>query len=285
MKKLFNVKTFIVFFVLFIGLMVFGTFFDLQVSNVLYTGGNLFTKICAVAGAGFPCGVAVCAAAVMMIASDNKKYKSVTIVKWLIAMCGDAYALYTMIGDVLKEGGSKIVVIIELLLLAIFSITFYLKIRNYKNKRKLVLFSLAIFSIIAGGSIVIIALKKISARPRMRLIVKYPLIKFCDWYNFDQTQKIKYIAQGISEGEFNSFPSAHAFFSTSTCCLWMIASFNEKLKGKELLLFIVGVLYSITICVTRIICGAHFVTDASVGFMVGIVSQFVCYMVYLRKLN
>lgn len=285
MKKVYNLKTFIVLCVLIVGCLVVGSLYDMQISNVLYNNNDSFAKACAVVGAGFPAGVAVCAAAVMMIVSDNRKFKSVTIIKWIIAIAGAFFGLYTMAGDVLKEGGSIIVLIVELVVLAVFSFLFYLRIRKYDDKKRLVLYSLALFSIVAGGGIVTLILKKFFARPRMRLLISHPLINFTEWYSPDNAQKIKYLAQGIAEGEFKSFPSSHAFFSTCAALLWVIPTFHDKLKGKELLFFIIGIIYSIVLCITRVICGAHFVSDVTIGFAIGIISQFVCYFVYLRYLK
>ena len=113
-------------------------------------------------------------------------------------------------------------------------------------------------------------LKSNFPRPRYRLVVQgYENIGFRPWYMplGDTTKFIN--DMGIDKGEFRSFPSGHSILSM--CMVMVLQSltwFSEKLKDKRIILLVLGVAFSMIIIFTRLILGAHYLTDVSAGAII-----------------
>ena len=113
-------------------------------------------------------------------------------------------------------------------------------------------------------------LKSNFPRSRYRLVVQgYENIGFRPWYMplGDTTKFIN--DMGIDKGEFRSFPSGHSILSM--CMVMVLQSltwFSEKLKDKRIILLVLGVAFSMIIIFTRLILGAHYLTDVSAGAII-----------------
>lgn len=284
MKRLFNSKTYIIVGITFIVLLAIGTLFDYQISSKLYIGSNLFSDIFVAIGV-MPSAFAASVGAIMVVLSDNKRYKSVTFVKWFIAIGSFTYGFYSMYSDITDELNSIVPYIICAVILIGLLVLVYLVLRNYKNKTVLVLFGLALISTVAGGSVVTLLFKKIFARPRMRLLESESSIEFHRWFQSAKDIREAYIAKGIAKSEFKSFPSGHALGSSCMSLIWVTCCFNKKYEGKEVLFFLIGLGFALVTSFSRLICGAHFLSDVVVSIMINLFTQFVCYRVYLKNLK
>ena len=77
---------------------------------------------------------------------------------------------------------------------------------------------------------------------------------------------------GIGAGEFRSFPSGHSILSISMVFILPSMSwFFPKLKEKKILLGVIGLLFSMIVMFTRLILGAHYLSDVSAGAIIGTV--------------
>ena len=75
---------------------------------------------------------------------------------------------------------------------------------------------------------------------------------------------------GIDVGEFRSFPSGHSILSISmVIILQSLSWFSTKLKGKKILLGVAGLIFAVIIMFTRLVLGAHYVSDISAGAIIG----------------
>jgi len=75
---------------------------------------------------------------------------------------------------------------------------------------------------------------------------------------------------GIESSEFRSFPSGHSILSMSV--VYVLQSFSwffPKLKSEKLGLGITGAIFAVMIMLTRVVLGAHYVSDVSAGAIVG----------------
>lgn len=284
MKKLFKMRNYIITVVMFAALVVVGSLFDYQIALKINIGPNLFSKILEIVGY-FPASLLAGIGAIMILLSDNHRYKVVSFTKWFIAIGSFSYGFYYLYDGLKEILGSLIYVGVAALVLIGLYVLAYLLLRNCTNKNKLALFGLALISMVCAGNLVSIVSKRIFARPRMRLILSEKSIEFKNWWEMSRDIKEAYIAKGIASEEFKSFPSGHALNSCYFSALWTLCSFNEKLKNKEGLIFIIGLFLSLLTSFSRMLCGAHFLTDVTFGMMACLFCQFVCYKVYLRKLD
>lgn len=127
-------------------------------------------------------------------------------------------------------------------------------------------------------------LKNVFHRPRYRTaVIGYGGIGFVPWYTPFSGASGYIAVLGISKGEFRSFPSGHSILSISV--VYMIQSltwFFPKLKEKALQLSTGGFFFGVFIMITRMILGAHYLTDVSAGAMIGITLSLVHILIQHR---
>lgn len=121
-------------------------------------------------------------------------------------------------------------------------------------------------------------LKKIGGRPRYRFLVdnRYDVsndgVSFLSWYQF---QPFK------THGDmFKSWPSGHTATATQVMLLACMAPvLRFKFKNSDIVLFMIGLAYTLFIAFSRILYGAHFLSDVSFGMLVGTLLLFVAAIV------
>ena len=119
-------------------------------------------------------------------------------------------------------------------------------------------------------------LKSLFHRPRYRTVVLgYEGIGFVPWYKPFHGVSEFVETLGIRKGEFRSFPSGHGVLSISMVyVLESLTWFFPKLKNRGLVLCLFGFLFGTTIMLTRMILGAHYLSDVSAGAMIGTLLSF-----------
>lgn len=115
--------------------------------------------------------------------------------------------------------------------------------------------------------IVINIVKILWARPRMRMITAMN-VDFQPWWVIGSEMKDSLMALGVVSEEFKSFPSGHTGNAACMMLLSALPLICSSLKGKESLLFVVGIIFTLLVAFSRIIMGAHFLTDVTVGMTV-----------------
>ena len=121
------------------------------------------------------------------------------------------------------------------------------------------------------------AVKLIFCRPRYRLLIQeIPGIEFHPWY-LPFAGSGRFINDmGVDWNDFRSFPSGHALQSMGLIfSLPPLAEVYGCLKGRRSVLFAAGAVFGILVCVSRMVMGAHFLSDVSMGALLGVISGFV----------
>ena len=135
------------------------------------------------------------------------------------------------------------------------------------------------------------AIKLFIHRPRYRYMVYYGGDEyFYNWWeSFSQYKsfigwnKVKYGLE-ITKEEFKSFPSGHSGAAIVTAVVLPFASrFFPKLKGKELFFFYGGVAYGALMMFTRLLVGAHYLTDTCMGALIVMVVFYFANEICIRK--
>lgn len=259
-----------------VGLMVVGSFYDLQISEALLNEGNPVAILGAAYG-WYPVGIAVMAAGILLAQYRDREPRGI-------------FALQTAAGSVMAGGAGLILVFIplhymdrvELSLVAVIVVAADLVIvsaigwllivgtRDLSPERA-VQAAIALVVVAVVEVVVVAVLKNAWERPRMRLLVEDPAIGFEPWWHIGLTGQEQLVGD-IPSNDFKSFPSAHTSNAAMMIMLTVIPFLKEGWARWRPWLFWFGALWAGLVAFTRIIAGAHFLTDTVVGFTV----TFVC---------
>lgn len=143
---------------------------------------------------------------------------------------------------------------------------------------------IALFIILLLAFITMQSLKYTFNRPRYRTVVQeYEGIGFVPWYTRFEGAAEYAELYGINGDEFLSFPSGHSILSISA--MYILPSFAwifPKLKKHQFLLVLTGFMFGLAIMLTRMILGAHYLSDVSMGAMIGTVLSLAYTVIQLR---
>jgi len=283
MKKL-RIPLLITALILIIGL-ILGSFFDLQISQTLFRERNGF-GIFMSAFSLIP-GYALFSiiGGAMLANSKIQKNKGVRIFLYIIAVIAILASSYLSGKEIFslngynKEGFGYLVLGCAICLVfqaGAFYLGYYLFKNSQNEKLWLALFILVVGLVIAliGGTVLF---KAIMNRPRYRLVqTGFEHIKFYNWFERCTNSK-GYIALGAAKEDFKSFPSGHAGASMllALSLAFILPLAKPNLAKYSIWLFIGGVAYSLLVMFTRILVGAHFLSDVSMGGLLVVVFSYI----------
>ena len=134
-------------------------------------------------------------------------------------------------------------------------------------------------SLILGTTVV----KNIFHRPRYRIAVYNEYCYFYPWWERCSDYRSIMNMYDLSKEEFKSFPSGH----TSVCALSMFfVIMYPFVTGKELkhqlIYFYAGLAYTLFVAFTRILVGAHYLSDVGMGGLISLVCTYLFYEVIIH---
>lgn len=115
------------------------------------------------------------------------------------------------------------------------------------------------------------------SRPRPRLLFAgYEGIEFCPWYQqFSGAEKFM-DAYGIGKDAFKSFPSGHSLQAAALLTAYYgLSLVYPRLQQKLSLALAVSIVFALVVMACRMILGAHFLSDVSVGALLSVVAFLV----------
>ena len=264
--------------------MILGFFFDLKISQAIATPGTGFGLAFSVVAPtlGF-CGLAALGGAIFKIGLDKKDSKGIKITCLIVGILAVGVSIYFGGQEFFGENGyyKAAPMIVGYLIAAIvhagaFVGGFFLA-KNNKNDKAwiyiLVAMGVAFIALVAFTT----GLKAIFHRPRYRLLVAqndtslfYRLFARCGNYKELMTQ------YGVTSEEFKSFPSGHTC-EASVLIIFVVFMpfFNEKLTKLQLPCFVVAFAIVILTGLSRILAGAHYLSDVSTGAFVTLLTLLV----------
>ena len=259
----------------YIILFILGSFLDLKISNGLYINtfaGNIFSAFGLILGYGaiaLYCGLLFGLA----LKHNNKILKiCLIIISILVFIAGVYFSSHEMV----STNGLNLSGIGYFIMAIAIDLVFYLPISYFGYKLSLNLkgdkmWLLVLIMIIAMGIAIILgglAIKEIFHRPRYRTVIKeIEGIEFHNWWK--PFKEYKNYLNIVNKEEFKSFPSGHATTSMIAMAgLAYLPIFIPKLKDKQVLLTYIAFIYSLFISYTRIMAGAHYLTDVSAGSII-----------------
>ena len=135
-------------------------------------------------------------------------------------------------------------------------------------------------SLIIGTTVV----KNIFHRPRYRIAVYGGYCDFYNWWERCVDYKSIMNMHDIAKEEFKSFPSGH----TSVCAMTMLGVvILPFVLGKEVkhqvLYFYLALAYTLFVAFTRILVGAHYLSDVGMGGLITVVCLYMYYEIIIHE--
>lgn len=118
-------------------------------------------------------------------------------------------------------------------------------------------------------------LKPFFGRARYRLMnVTEDFSEFTRWYRFNVGKKVsaEQLLMGIGKDGYKSFPSGHTTAAAMVIALSTLFSTVKIDKRRETLTFYASVIYVFAVAYSRIMMGAHYLTDVTAGATIGLIS-------------
>lgn len=251
MKKSFYLTGIILFICLLIG-----TFFDLQIDQFVFIKDNGFSYF-------FEHLAPVIFATVLMIGAAlifwTLSFKTAKKLLW--GFNGLIYVLVTLLGIFLCYAYIRLWGLIYGLIAATLIVLQVRKIPDTLAKN----YRLAGTAILITGfcsMITVESIKPIVGRVRFRSMQEnFDL--FTRWY---QINGDKYLSAVPLKEEIKSFPSGHSQWAGTTLSLSLLAMVTPKWQDKEKLIYWITVGYAAVLMLSRMMQGAHFLSDVTVGF-------------------
>ena len=260
----------------FLALFIVGTFLDLQINQALFSDKNTFGLIVSVIGTTPGYGMfAIIGGGFLSLFFKKEEYKTWMRVLFLIATLGCLGASTYFAGrEFFGPNGFYWVAksfwgyFISLPVMVCFTYFGYVLTRKVDNKNLWIILLVALvafaFALTAGVTL----FKSIFHRPRFRAI-DGTLIPYYPWYERCVNYKGYMETYGLTSEEFKSFPSGHAAASMGVPLIAVfLPLIDEKYRKYRLPIFIGGLVFSLLVMFSRMLVGAHFLSDVSMGAMI-----------------
>lgn len=265
-------------------LMGIGSLWDYQISLFFYDPYNIFGVFLASYG-HLPALLCMAVAGTLLLRMIDQSMKIKMIFYYALAFLFNLIAVIGIaLGPLLyiPEMTTLLSLVIAIGIVGIVDVLVYQLSLHASHEiiNKIVLFILLVVVI---EQLVINGIKIVWERPRMRLISSRNDVSFQPWWVIGNSIKEQLMASGISSEEFKSFPSGHTANAACAMILCTLPLLDKRLKGKENLLFFIGVCFTFLVAFSRIIMGAHFLTDVVVGMAIGLMIQIVIVQFVFKK--
>lgn len=251
-----------------IGLFVFLAFYDLPITQALYDPRNAFGRIFEFLGEQPFQFFAVLASALLFRLRDRSTLWKNILFGVLFAILAIFFTGYGggqfySYSKALKFAYPEVLFVVVLLLYLVvaFAIAYILPIEDPKD---IIAFCLGVVLLYLFIWLVMTGLKTIWQRPRWRYLLTFtvrPEDYFVPVWMPSPSWPFR--------SDFASFPSGHTMNAVGTLCLTVFFSQHFKI-GKPIYYRIGAYLWTALVALSRIIVGAHFASDVTMGFLLGV---------------
>ena len=133
---------------------------------------------------------------------------------------------------------------------------------------------LVVVVVLVGSYLLVEIVKNFMTRPRPRLLFAgYEGIEFCPWYQAFPGAEEFMAAFGIEKDAFKSFPSGHSLQAAALLASYYgLSLVYPRLRQKLGLALVVTIVFALVVMSCRMILGAHFLSDVSVGALLSAVA-------------
>ncbi|WP_300280120.1 phosphatase PAP2 family protein [uncultured Subdoligranulum sp.] len=265
-----------------LALIAVGSFVDFPLSFALYDASNPFATFFAAYGA-IPAPLGCVAAGTLFVCGHNRDNKVLGTVQNIggilllfvgILLVCFLPALYMPASPLLLAGVG--------LVLSAGTILITCRLAKGADRAMIIRVALAIVLVLLCELVVVNLIKVAWGRPRMRLVVSHPEAFFVPWWQLGNALKEPLMAAGVAADEFKSFPSGHTANATTMLLLGLVPYLKPQLQKYQKALVAFGFAWAAIVALSRILLGAHYLTDTTVGFLVGFLSVYLICGAVLR---
>ncbi|MBO7390706.1 MAG: phosphatase PAP2 family protein [Clostridia bacterium] len=260
-------------------LLVLGAFFDKNVADILYQPDNIGARIMESVGI-FPPFIFLGSLFVVLFYLIKDEDKKATLKRVLTTV--GASLVYLVFGymatDELLEGAlSRLLIALgaSCMLTPLTFLVFRKRARETLKRLVIFLIFASIVSVISS-LITINVLKYFWGRARYREMMSegdYLLEGFTAWYH----------PNGFTLHGHHSFPSGHTCSATNLLVLCALPEvFPEAENGKKTVAIVAGI-YIFSMAYSRMVLGAHFLSDVTGGFLIGFLTYLIARYLYFDK--
>lgn len=262
-------------------LFLVGTLWDLRISELFHDESNLL----AVLGAAFgewPSGLALVIAGSMLVLARDRERRVIAAGQ---IVGGVVLALLGSVLTVMMPGRyidlhAALLVVIGLVVVA-GAVWLARWLTTEADRKVVVRTAIVLFVVVLAEIILVNVVKVVWERPRLRFLAENQEALFQPWYVIGNDAKDAWLAKGIDSEEFKSFPSGHTANAAALMLLVILAPLKRAWAKHETLLLWIGAAGGLLIAFSRIVVGAHFVSDTVAGFSI----TFALVLVAMRVLR
>lgn len=268
-------------------LIVVGSFFDYEISNLVYFGKhlneNLFGIIFSYIGV-MPTfiGWSFLGSSIIFLSNRCKNKKWLIALSILLLLLAFLYFCNTIM--LVNQGAFAVHWAIAYsigLVIILCSVYFgYIMAKNSDNDDllKKILFYVAVSLFMM---VLTMVSKEIMARPRFRFVYEMSNPSyFRNWWQSGHDIKNS-LNVVILNDEFTSLPSGHSSFAMFAIFMFpLIADYNKKIEKYRSFLFIIGIIWWALTAFARITIGAHYLTDVCFGGLITIIAYIVIRLIW-----
>lgn len=265
-------------------LIALGSFVDYPLSSALYDASNPFALFFAAYGAiPAPLG---CVAAGTLLVCGRDRAKAVpgalqTAGGILLLLAGTGLAC--LLPAVYLPVSPAVLAVVGLVL-CVGTILIVRRLAKGADRAVILRVALAILLVILCELAVVNLIKVCWGRPRMRLVASHPEAYFFPWWQRGTALKESLLAAGVAADEFKSFPSAHTANAATMLLLGLAPCLKPRLLPYRKGLVAFGFVWTAVVALSRILLGAHYLTDTAVGFLIGFLSVYlICGALFRRR--
>lgn len=255
---------------LLLGFMVIGTFADYPISKALYDPENPFGLFFAAFGE-YPAALGLAAAGTLLLSARNRE-KWLRGVLQIIAGCWFLLS-GTAMAAMLPKGYLDIPTWLSVgigLACTVLTVWGTLHLCNGADRSTAIRVAVIVLMVIFADIILVNVIKIPWGRARMRLVAVDERACFMPWWQLGSGLKETLTAAGVPAEEFKSFPSGHTANASALMLLCLAPMLRPRLAKNQTLLFGIGLVWTALVALSRIMMGAHYLTDTTVGFAIGL---------------
>lgn len=280
---------------------ILGSIFDLRINEALFDRYNGFGLAVSSFGMlpGYGCLAFFGGALTAIVARDKNMKTWLKVILYIFSVAAYGIGTYFLGKDVFSINGFYhpelhpwLGCIIMGVILAPVFVWGYMMGRKNENPKMwiiILVLSAAIFIALVPG---VTLLKSIMHRPRYRIVVLNGYESFHDWWK--PCSNYKEIITNINDHfgstvltseEFKSFPSGHSSaVMVGTILLSTLPLFDKRLLKWQPLLFWGAFAWGLVVMFSRMLVGAHYLTDTCMGALLTILFYYIANEIVIHKL-
>lgn len=251
---------------------IFGSFFDLAISEAIANANNGFALTVSAIGPTIGFGaVAVMGGGFIALIVKGKYHIALKILFGVLAAACLGVAIYYPAGEYFgingfyKAAPEWVGYLIVIVPECAAMVGGYFLFKDCQNKNMWIIFCIIIVLLLIALLAVIPNIKDNMHRPRFRSISKYG-IDFHNWWEPCKDYKELMTTYGIEKDNFKSYPSGH---TAEAAILLVPTTFlplaHDKFKKYQMPIFYFGCGLVLLVAFARILAAAHFLSDVSWG--------------------